>query len=367
MDNWLIMNKFLSIAAIAAAAVSCAAPVQPITLLVGSYTEDSRPSDNRGVFLYSLDPQTLEATQIGVAQSGNPSFVIQAPKGAYAVNEFNDGRQGVSSYAFDAEGIKLVSQASIPAGGEDPCNILYTGGAIVTSNYTGGSISAFVIEEDGSIGPLTQTWEPDLPGPAHIHCAVLSPDGKYIFVADLGNDCIHRFVKQDGSEPLGESTVAWSNADEVKYGPRHLTFSADGKFAYLICELGDKLVCFSYNDGVLEPIQTLDAYQGEGHGSADIHLTPDGRFLYTSHRLKEDGIAVFAVDAVSGQVFPAGYQPTGVHPRNFTITPDGKLLLCACRDSDRIEIYRINPETGLLTDSGKSIDIPAPVCVQVVG
>ena len=191
-------------------AAACATTQEPITLLVGTYTEDARPSDNRGVFLYSLKPECLEATLLGVAPSGNPSFVIQARDGqtAYGVNEFNDGRQGVSSYNFGPEGVVLTSSASIPAGGEDPCNILFTGEAIVTSNYSGGSLSAFAVNGDGTIGQLTQTWVPELLGQAHIHCAVLSPDGKYIFVADLGNDCIHRFLKLDGTAPLGEDTVA---------------------------------------------------------------------------------------------------------------------------------------------------------------
>lgn len=362
------MKQILCLAAAVALFAACSVQPHTLTLLVGTYTEDARPSNDRGVFLYSLDTKSLEASRIGVAVSGNPSFVIQARDGktAYAVNEFNDGRQGVSSYTFGPEGITLVSEGGIPRGGEDPCNILYTGDAIVTSNYTGGSISVFAVNDDGSIGPLTQTWAPDLPGTAHIHSAAISPDGRYIFAADLGNDCLHRFIRLDGPAPLGESTVAWSNADTLKYGPRHFCFSQDGKHAYLLCELGDKLVCFDYDGGELTPVQTLTAYQGQGHGSADIHLSPDGRFLYTSHRLKEDGVAVFQVDGASGKVTPAGFQPTGIHPRNFTITPDGKLLLCACRDSDRIEIYAIDPATGALSATGKTIGLPSPVCVQVV-
>ena len=363
------MNKLLSLVAAGLMAVACAASQDTLTLLIGTYTEDARPSEGRGVFLYSLNTKTLEANQLDVAPSGNPSFVIQARDGktAYAVNEFNDGRQGVSSYAFGTDGVKLVSSASIPKGGEDPCNILYTGDAIVTSNYTGGSLSAFAINKDGTIGELTQTWAPDSSGTSHIHCAVLSPDGKYIFVTDLGHECIYRFERLDGPAPLGESTMAWGSIYGMRCGPRHLTFSPDGKYAYLICELGDKLIPLRYQDGELIQIQgAINAYQGNGHGSADIHLTPDGRFLYTSHRLQEDGIAIFSVDKDSGEVSPAGYQPTGIHPRNFAITPDGKLLLCACRDSDRIEIYRIDPDTGQLKDTGKAIELPSPVCVQVV-
>ena len=357
------MRKVFLAVSIWLAAVGCGG--SDATLMVGTYTEGTGAE---GVYLYSLDTRSGKAELLGRAESGNPSFVIAAPGGkvAYGVNEFNDGRQGVSSYVLDGKGIETASFAPIPEGGEDPCNILFTGGAIVTSNYTGGSLSAFEVLEDGSIGPLTQSWAPGLPGDAHLHCAVLSPDGKYIFVADLGNDCIHRFELKDGSAPLGADTVAWQNADSVKYGPRHLTFSADGRFAYLICELGDKLVCFRYDGGALIPIQTLDAYRGAGHGSADIHLSLDGRFLYTSHRLKEDGIAIFKVDGATGLVSPAGYQPTGIHPRNFAITPDGRLLLCACRDSGRIELYAINRRTGALRPLGRSIEVPAPVCVQVL-
>ncbi|MBP5720192.1 MAG: lactonase family protein [Bacteroidales bacterium] len=347
---------------------SCSGP--DITLLVGTYTEGTA---SHGVYLYSLNTGTGKASMLSEAASWNPSFVIPVPGSmyAYGVNEFNDGRQGVSSYIVFGDSVKLESTVPIPAGGEDPCNILYTGWAIVTSNYTGGTLSAFSLNEDGEVGPLTQMWSPlmssvyPFEGPAHLHCAMLSPDGRYIFAADLGNDCIHRFELRNGSAPLGTATLAWRNTDEVKYGPRHLTFSADGRFAYLICELGDKLVCFSYDDGALTPIQILDAYSGAGNGSADIHLTPDGRFLYTSHRLKEDGIAIFSVDAETGRVTPVGYQHTGIHPRNFAITPDGRHLLCACRDSNCIEVYAINRRTGHLTKLSE-ISIPAPVCVHVL-
>lgn len=101
-------------------------------------------------------------------------------------------------------------------------------------------------------------------------------------------------------------------------------------------------------------------------GSADIHMSPDGQFLYASNRLQADGIAIFRVDAASGQLTHIGYQNTAAHPRNFAITPNGKFLLVACRDADCIEIYERNADTGLLTDTGKRIEMPRPVVVQMV-
>jgi len=349
---------------------------QELRLLVGTYTEGTSAE---GVYLYSFDAKTAETALLSVAPSGNPSFVIATPDGsrAYSVNEFNDGRQAVSAYALGEDRITLLNTVPIPKSqidGEDPCNILWTGESVITSNYTGGSVTAFSLEKDGRIGTMTQYYYTGkeytykltgtaATGPAaHMHCAVLSPDGKYIFVTNLGMDCIHRFDLGEGVHPIGKSETAWKSL--FHYGPRHMVFSADGRFAYLLCELGDRLIVFSYDNGTLTPIQNIAAYKGRGHGSADIHLSPDGRFLYTSHRLKEDGIAVFEVNQENGKVKKTGYHKTGTHPRNFAISPDGRFLLCACRDSNRIEIYSINEGTGTLTQMDKSIEVGAPVCVQ---
>ena len=333
---------------------------------MGTYTEGTTAE---GVYLYSFNPETAATELFSVAKAGNPSFVIPSPDGtmAYSVNEFNDGRQGVSSYVIKGNSITLMDSVVMDKAevdGEDPCNLLFTGDAIVSSNYTGGTVSAFKLKANGRIEGMSQHFGPEVDKPAHMHCAVLSPDGKYIFVTNLGNDCIHRFERGGDGKPLGKETVAWKSRRII--GPRHMTFSADGRFAYLLGELGDKLVVFSYNDGELAPIQTLSAYKGKGHGSADIHLSPDGRFLYTSHRLKKDGIAIFSVNPKTGKVKARGYQKTGIHPRNFAISPDGRYLLCACRDSNRIEIYSIDSATGALTFSGKTIEVGAPVCVQFI-
>ena len=351
---------------------------QEYRLLVGTYTEET-PAE--GVYLYSFDSQTAEATLLDMAPSGNPSFVTLSPdqNRAYSVNEFKDGRQGVSSFILEGDKIRplnLIPEDQID--GRDPCNILDLGETVITSNYTGGSVTVFALDEkDGSLIQMSQYFSfwmrytqvvsglPVGEQPANMHCAVKSPDGKYVFVTNLGMDCVHRYDKGEGIHPLGNSTIAWRHQGLTKYGPRHMVFSADGHFAYLLCELGDKLIVFEYHNGELFPIQTLTAYKGKGHGSADIHISPDGRFLYTSHRLKGDGIAIFTIDPATGKVRSAGFQPTGTHPRNFAITPDGRWLLCACRDDDRIEIYSIDNNTGLLTHSGKTIDLGAPVCIQV--
>ena len=143
-----------------------------------------------------------------------------------------------------------------------------------------------------------------------------------------------------------------------------MVFSYDEKFLFVLCELDDLLSVFSYDDGEINHIQTIKAYDGNGKGSADIHFSKDGQYLYTSHRLKKDGLSIFKVDKNKGFVEKIGYIETGIHPSNFNITPNGKYLLCACRDSNAIEIYEINQVNGNLKNINKDIKIEKPVCIK---
>lgn len=356
------MNRLSFAAVTALLCLSCSTPLPELRILVGTYTEGTSAE---GVYLYSFNSETADVSLLSRAPAGNPSFVLAAEDNtrAYAVNEFNDGREGLSSFIINNDIVSLQSSVLFKDegfSGKDPCNLLRFGSSLISSNYTEGTVSAYRLNDDGSIAEFEQFF--GLEG-SHMHCAVPSPDNKFIFVTDLGNDCIHRF-EPDTDGPLSRHATAWKHEGEEQFGPRHMVFSGDGRFAYLLCELGDKLVVFRYVDGALFPIQTVTAYEGEGHGSADIHISPDGRFLYTSHRLKDDGIAIWAIDEESGIVNPVGYQATGIHPRNFAISPDGRFLLCACRDSNCIEIYSIDTDNGSLSPTGRIIELGAPVCVQ---
>lgn len=344
---------------------ACAAPDSgKLHILVGTYTEGT---ESQGVYLYSFDPATLACELLDTAKAGNPSFIITSPDRthAYAVNEFSDERSGVSSFYLSDDSIDLHNRRH--GTGADPCNILLARGNLFTSDYSGGSLSVFPLKENGGIDYKTDGFKPKFEDEvtSHIHCTALSPDGRYIFFTNLGADAIHRATLAGNGKVPTDYVTAFRFTDGSHPGPRHMTFSADGRFAYLISELGDCLSTFSYDDGELQHISTELAYDGEGHGAADIHISPDGRFLYTSHRLEEDGISIFKLDPESGLPERTGYCRTGIHPRNFAITPDGKFLLCACRDSNRIEIYGINQDDGSLSFTGKAVELPAPVCVQI--
>ena len=198
----------------------------------------------------------------------------------------------------------------------------------------------------------------------HLHCVEFTPDGKFLVANDLGTDKIHVFPLDSDGKP--DEKAGFDVNLEAASGPRHICFSKDGRFAYLINEISGKVTALSYDGKTLTPIQHIESDTVNAQGSADIHLSPDGKFLYASNRLKADGIAIFSVDGETGLLTKAGYQLTGIHPRNFVLTPDGRYLLVACRDSNLVQIFERNEKTGLLVDTGKRIETSKPVCLKFI-
>lgn len=349
--------------------------VNNLTMYVGTYTEGG---NSKGIYTYNFNQENGTFELLNTATAANPSFVTLSPEGKrlYAVSEYNDGRQGAYSFDLSENKAKLsnpvfrptASKDALPRAGADPCYIVSDGKYVITANYTGGDISVFSLDAEGRLQAEVQhiAFAGRTPERlAHIHCIIPSPDKKYILATDLGNDRVYRFCynkkARKNAEVLTAQQVAYQVSDAQ--GPRHLTFSKDGRFAYLINELGGECVVLNYRKGKLKEVQRIMADEGGGRGSADIHISPDGRFLYTSHRLKKDAIAIFAINAKNGTLTKVGYQLTGVHPRNFAITPNGKYLLVACRDNNKIQVFQRNETTGELTETSQEIEVDKPTCI----
>lgn len=346
-----------------------------LTMFVGTYTEGG---NSKGIYTYHFNQENGTFELLSCATAANPSFLTLSPDGKhlYAVSEYNDGRQGAFSFDVNEDKVQLSNPVfqptapkyALPRAGADPCHIVTDGNYVITANYTGGDISVFPLDAEGKLKAETQhiAFVGKTPKRvAHIHCIIPTPDKKYILATDLGNDRMYRFRYNKKARKNAEVLTAQRVAYEVSngQGPRHLTFSKDGRFAYLIGELGGECVVLGYHKGKLKEVQRLMADEGGGRGSADIHISPDGRFLYTSHRLKKDGIAIFAINPEKGTLTKIGYQLTGIHPRNFAITPNGKYLLVACRDDNKIQVFRRDEATGKLTDTSFSISVDKPTCV----
>lgn len=349
----------------------------PLYMLVGSYG----PADQEGIKVYKFNQATGEGQYVsGVKGISNPSYqtVSKDGKRVYSVGEDDGGTASAHTLTFDAATGTLTLINSQPTQGAAPCHIALSPEEdyVVTANYNGSNISLFPLDGKGRLKP-GQTIGFEGSGPdkerqaiPHLHFVYFTPDNHYLLANDLGTDRIHRFPLNTRQKGSNTPLVDRQRASDIRLtpgsGPRHAVFSADGRFAYLITELSGEVMAFTYDGDSLRLMQTIQADTLDARGSADIHLSQDGRFLYASNRLKGDGLAIFRVNPEDGTLSKAGYQPTGIHPRNFVLTPNGQYLLVACRDTDEIQIFARDASTGLLTDTGRRIKTTKPVCLKFI-
>lgn len=356
---------------------------QKYYLFVGTYTEGSPASQgSKGIYVYRFDAATGDATPVSTAMTDNPSYLAVAPGGKflYSVNETHGAEPGgVSAFSFDKATGKLTFIDKQASGGADPCYISVDAARkwALVANYSGGSLSALPIAADGSLHPLTELIQHTGTGPvkdrqekAHVHSTILSPDQRYLVVADLGMDqlSVLRFNPSATKTPL---TAASDSIVKIQpgYGPRHTAFSPGKPYAYAINELSGMVDAFHYANGKFTLIQAISAhpagYTGQ-IGSADIHISPDSRFLYASNRGDANNIAIFSIDAATGKLTWKGAVSTqGKTPRNFVIDPTGHWLLTANQNGSNVVIFKINIQTGMLTPTGKQLSIPSPVCLKM--
>lgn len=349
-----------------------AVTAQQYTLLVGTYTNTT----SEGIYVYQFNPSTAETKFISAAKSSNPSFlaVSSNQKFVYAVNENNPGT--VSSFSFYKDSGTLTFINTVETKGAHPCYISLDKKSkhAVVGNYSGGNLSVFDVKEDGSLNEAKQTIQHNgnsvnrqRQDKAHVHATVYSPDYNFLFVPDLGMDklMIYKVDSKSGTLTAAEEPEEFMNPGA---GPRHLDFHPNQNFFFLIEELSGTVSVFKYKEGKTELVQNISAHPMEykgAKGSADIHVSPNGKFLYCSNRGDENSIAIFSINEETGMLLPVGFQSTlGLHPRNFSIDPSGKFLLVANRDSDEVVIFKINQTTGLLTDTQQRIKVPGPVCLK---
>ena len=359
------MKVFLRAALLLAAvlAASCTRP-DILTLFVGTYSD--------GIYAYEFDQNAGVLTDdapVAKAEMPNPSYLAVRENRVYAVSEMPDRTASVWAWRWGGNGFELLNSQStgLPERGEDPCYVSTDGTFLAVANYSGGTLATYRLREDGSIAPLDSLTISGTGGPdmtrqdrPHVHCAVFTPDGKHLLFSEFSADEIGRLDVGPG----GVRNYCRAATLHPDYGPRHLLFDASGTYLYVIGELSGDITVFDYAAGTLTERQVIKADRLDARGAADIHFSPDGKFLYASLRLRGDGIAVFEV-AADGTLTYVGCTATGPHPRNFNITPNGKFVLVACRDTDAVEIYSRSSETGLLTFTGRSISVTRPVFVDL--
>lgn len=333
-------------------------------MLVGTYTNSGK---SQGIYSFDIDMNNLESAQKSVTTGvSDPSYLVIAPdrKFVYSVNESLEN-SSANAFSFDIKTAKLTFLNRSLTNSAGPCYISAAPKHVFTANYKGGSISVFSRNADGSLSDIRQKIQHSGKGTVpHVHQVLFSPDRKYLLVNDLGIDMItvYRYSPDSQNEIL---TACDSFPAKQGSGPRHSVFSKDGKRLYVLHELDCSLTVFDFNNGKLKLIQENSVVRtGKAvPGAADIHLSPDGKFLYATNRATANDITCFSV-AKDGKIAFRQQIPTGGKgPRNFAITPDGKYIFVAHQYTDNIVIFKRNIKTGILSDTGKRIVVCSPVCL----
>lgn len=342
-----------------------------LNLIVGTYTKSC---ESKGIYVYEFDSKTGNfSLKSNTENILNPSYltVSNDNKFVYSVSE-NDKKSSVSAFGFNSKsGILDFINYQNP-NGLNPCYIINDEKNVITANYSSGSISVLGKNNDGSIGAVKQVVQhtgksinAKRQEASHAHMVCFSPDKKYVLANDLGTDKVYLYEYNPNT---ATEVLTLKSSIDVKpgSGPRHLIFSKDGKYVYVLQELDGTITSFSYADGMLKKVSetTVVASDFKGDiGAADIHISPDGKFLYATNRGTANDISAFKILKNGKLEFVQRTSTLGKGPRNFNIDPTGNFLLVGNQYTNTIVIFKRDKKSGMLTDTGKKIELCSPVCL----
>lgn len=348
--------------------ISFSANAQNHKLIVGTFT---RANNSEGIYIYDFDTNNAESKALSIIKSpADQGYLALSSdnKFIYSTYMLKD-KSAVTAYTFNDKNAEAKLLNQLPAG-QNPCYIITDGTNVITANYGGGSINVYGLKTDGSLGAEKQLIQHTGSGPdprqasAHAHQVMFSPDKKYVLAVDLGEDKIYTYQYiVNGEKPLVFKTSLSTDAGS---GPRHLTFSPNGKYVYLVHEFTGKVSVFNYQDGNLTLQQKIETttpnFEGKIDGAA-IQISTDGKFLYQSNRGDANTISTFSIAKNGNLKLVETVSTLGKGPRFFTIDPSGKYLLVAHQYTNDVVIFNRANKTGKLTDSGKRINVGTPVCL----
>lgn len=347
---------------------------------IGTYTNTGK---SRGIYIYRFDEKTGALTPYKIVENVvDPSFLAidKKRKFLYAVNETEnyEGKKSgaVSSFKIADDGdLQFLNQRASLGGA--PCHLTVSDNEkyVLLANYSGGNIAVFPLGKDGQLGESAEfiqhrgsSVNKKRQESAHAHSINLDHKNHFAYVCDLGVDKVFIYQFDDKTGKLVPNPAQEFFQTAPGAGPRHFTFHPNNKFAFLINELDSTIISLACDakQGTLRELQTISAlpenYQGTSY-CADIHVSPNGKFLYGSNR-GHDSIAAYKIDEENGLLELLGFAPTGgKYPRNFAIAPNGEFLLAANQNSDNVTVFKVN-ENGTLEPTPQNLKIPSPVCLK---
>ena len=335
---------------------------------------------SKGIYRAVFDTETGKLGQAELAaEIGSPGFLALHPKrtALYAVAQ-NDQGPCVAAYKIASDGaLELLNTTPIGDGGGAHISVHASGRFLLTAQYGGGSVAVFPLDSNGSVQARSQLIEheggsgvvanrQDKP---HPHWVGFSPDSQYAFVPDLGIDQIVIY-KVDASAP---KLTAHGAAEALPgAGPRHMRFSVDGSYIYLLNELLLSVTTFSYDSqsGTTKRLSTTRALDESVkakevfNSSSEIVVHPNGRFVYSGNR-GNDTVTAYRANPKTGRLKVTEVEPVrGAWPRNINMDKQGRWLLAAGRHSNTVSVFEIDQDSGELTfQRAGVVNVPAPICI----
>jgi 6-phosphogluconolactonase len=335
------------------------APPARLVAYVGGYS----PS----VVRFDVAAGALAPAQTIASFAADPSFLAIDPAAAhlYAVSE---SASRVGAYAIDRASGALTAIDDVASGGNGPAHLSVdrSGAWVLVANYGDGNVGVLPIQPGGGVAAARQVV---LAG-TNAHQILTDPSNRFAFVPCLGSDWVAQYTFDAQTGTLAPNAVPHL-ATAAGAGPRHLAFSADGKFAYLIAEKASTLSALALDGATgqlaeLQTVSTLPAGFSGTNTGAEVWVDPSGGFVLASNR-GDDSIAVFSRDAASGRVTLVGHTKTGGQtPRDFTFAPDGRFVYAANQGSNTVVPFAFDPATGTLTPTAAPVTVQAPTFVGIV-
>ena len=334
---------------------------------------------SKGIYRATFNADNGKLTpSVLAAEIGSPGFLALHPDGKklYAVARWGKPA-GAVGYRIEENGdLETFTEMACPDGGGAHIAVHPSGKFLLTAQYGGGSTALFPLDEGGNLGAAviheheggSKVVEKRQESP-HPHWCGFSPDGNYALVPDLGLDQIVIYKVDLDKPAISKHGVGQSIPGG---GPRHMRFSPDGKFIYLLNELSLSVSTFAWDaaEGTATRIGDTPAISEETkaaesfNSAAEILVHSSGKFVYSSNR-GHDTVTVYQADPATGKLKVIQVQPIrGAFPRNINLDPTETWLLAAGADSNTVAAHRIDPETGKLTyQRGAIINVPSPICI----
>ncbi len=342
------------------------AVVKP-NMAIGTYTG----TGSHGVYLVHFDEATGKLQILDSLSAENPSFLAYSSqwKTLYALQENGGDKAGrVGAWQYQDSSGKYALVADKLTGGDHPCyvSLIEEQQLVTLANYTGGSVSVLRLSDKGVPLDSSMVHQRQGSGPntarqekAHVHTSFYHQPSGRLWIADLGTDEIVGYRVAAGAVNFTDS-IGIKTAPGA--GPRHLAFHPTLPLLYAVYELKGEVAVWDYSSAVPSLLQTIKTDTISANpGSADIHLSADGRFVYVSNRIDANSISVLGIDG-KGLLTVAGHYSTyGSTPRNFMVRQNH--VLVANQNSDNIVIFERNNQTGALGKVLDSISIAKPVCI----